>query len=109
MPNIVRQRQRFRQILVEAQHRRHRARDLRHFNGMGQAVSEMVGKPWREYLGLSFQAAKGARMHYAVAVALEGVTVRMRGFRIAPPPAAIHRKAKLAEHGVASYCCGRSA
>ncbi len=86
----------------------HGAGDLSDFDGMGQAVAEMVAKAGREDLGFGFQAAESAGMDDAVAVALEGVAVRMGGFRIAPPSALCHRKAEMAEHGVPGLLCGRS-
>ena len=47
-------------------------------------------------------------MHNAVAVALKRVAVGMRGFRIAPPQAAFHRKPEMAQHGEPGYCGGNS-
>ena len=103
------QRQGFREIFVERQRGGHRARDLCHLDGVRQAVPEMVAEAWREYLGLGFQPAEGARMHDAVAVALKGVAVRMRRFRVTPPQAAFHRKTEMAEHGLPGYWGGNSA
>src|ERR1700691_6744695 len=99
MADIVRQRQRFRQILVERQDRGHRARDLGYLDGVRQAVSEMVAEARCEYLCLGFQSAEGARMHNAVAVPLKSITVGVRGFRVTPPSAAFHREPKMAQHG----------
>ena len=45
MADIVNQRQRFRQVFIQPQRVRDRSRDLRHLDGMGQPVAEMVGKP----------------------------------------------------------------
>ena len=44
MADVVGQRQRLGQILVELQHVGQGARDLRHFDGVGQAVAEVVGE-----------------------------------------------------------------
>jgi len=103
MADVVRQRQRFGQILVQCQDGGHRARNLRHFDGVRQTVSEMVAQAGCEDLGLGFQPAEGARMHDAVAVALKRVTVGMRSFRVTPPSAAFDRKPEMAEHGLRGY------
>ena len=84
MPDVVRQRQRLRQIFIETQHTGNGARDLRHLNGMRQPVAEMVGEAGREYLGLIFQAAERAGMDHAVAIALKFVAIGMRKLRISP-------------------------
>ena len=110
MPDIVRQRQRLGQILVQLQDVGQRARDLRDFDGVGQAVAEMVGQPGREDLGLGLQPAEGTGMNHAVAVALESVAVRVLGFGISPPPASLHRKSQPRQHaGRGGYCGGISA
>ena len=68
---IVRQRDRFGQIFVQAQAPRDGARDLRHFDAVGQAGAKQVAFVIDEYLGLVFEAAKRAGMDDAIAVALE--------------------------------------
>ena len=103
MPDIVGQRQRLGQVLVQLQNVGQRAGDLRDLDGVGQAVAEMVGETGREDLGLGFQAAEGARMNHAVAVALEGVAVRMVGFGISPAPASFHRKSQPRQHAGGGY------
>ncbi len=87
MADVVSQRQRLGEIFVQVEHRGRGAGNLRHLDGVGQAVAEMVGKPGREHLGFGFQAAEGAGMDNAVAVALEAVAVRVVGFRVEPAPA----------------------
>ena len=82
---------------------RHRARDLRHFDGVSQAVAEVIGNAGRENLRLIFQPAKCPRMDYAVAIALEFVAVRMRKFRIEPAAALFHRKTQ-ARQPVSTAC-----
>ena len=52
MADVVGQRQSLGQILVQRQHGRNRARDLGHFDGMRQAVSEMVAEAGSEHLCL---------------------------------------------------------
>src|SRR5579862_6297053 len=98
MSDVVRQGQGFGQIFIQRQRRGYRTRDLGYFDGVRQAIAKMVAQARREDLGFGFQAAEGARVNNAVAVALESVTVGVRGFRITPPPAGFNRKAEVAEH-----------
>ena len=98
MPDIVRQRQRFREVFVELQDVGHGARHLRHFNGVRQPVAEVVGKARRENLRLGFQTPESARMNYAVAIALKTISVRMFRFRIPPSPALIGREPQSRKH-----------
>jgi len=79
MADVVDQCQRFYKIDVQSQLRGNGAGDLRNFNGVGQAVAEVVGISAGENLGLRFQPAKSARMNDAVAVALKVVTVGCGG------------------------------
>ena len=69
---IMRQRQRLGQVLIEPQCPRQRAGDLGDFEAVGQPDPEMVAIRSHEHLGLVAQAAKGARMDDAVAITLEG-------------------------------------
>ena len=66
---IVGERQRLGQVLVEPQRAGDRAGDLRHLEGMGQARAEMVALVIDEDLGLVLQPAEGGRVDDAVAVA----------------------------------------
>ncbi len=69
------ERERFDEIDVEVERAGHRARNLRHLDGVSEAVAEVVGITAGENLGLGFETAKGACVDDAVAVALEIVTV----------------------------------
>jgi hypothetical protein len=71
MAEIVRQAQRFSQILVQPQLPRHGAGDLRHFQAVRQACAVMVAFVEQKYLCFIGQAAEGAGMQNAVPVALE--------------------------------------
>lgn len=71
MAEVVRQRDRLHQVLVQAQVARHRARDLRDLEVVRQARAKQVALVVHEHLGLVFEAAEGRRMDDAVAVALE--------------------------------------
>ncbi len=53
MADIVDQRQRFGQILIESEGDSGAARNLRHFDGMGQTIAEVVGQTGREIPGSS--------------------------------------------------------
>ncbi len=68
---IVAERDRLGEVVVEAQSPRERAGDLRDFDRVGEAGAEMVALVVDEHLGLVGEAAKGGRMDDAVAVALE--------------------------------------
>ena len=83
MADIVDQRQRFDQVAVQSELGGDRARDLRNFDRMRQAIAKVVGVAARENLSLRFQTAKCARMNDAVAIAMKGVAVGMRRFGMA--------------------------
>ena len=68
---IVRQRHRLGQILVEPQRPGDRAGHLADFERMGQPGAEMLALVMEEHLGLVLQAPEGGRMDDPVAVALE--------------------------------------
>ena len=81
MPQIMRQRQGFGQILIQAQKPRDGPRDLRDFNGMGQPRAEVIAFVIDEHLRLVLQAAKGGRVDDAVPVPLKGrprIATRLR-------------------------------
>ncbi len=59
MAEIVGERQRLGQILIEAERTRQRAGDLDNFQGMGEPGSIMVALMEDEDLGLMFQPAEG--------------------------------------------------
>ena len=99
MADVVRQRQRLGQILVQLQHRGQRARDLRDLDGVRQPIAKVVGDAGWKDLRLVFQAAKSAGVDHAIAIALELVAVRMRRFRIPPPAARRNREPQTAQPG----------
>ena len=68
---VVAERDRFGEVVVESQRPGERARDLRHLDRVGQAGAEMIAVVIDEHLGLMGEAAEGGRMDDAVAVALE--------------------------------------
>ena len=83
---IVRERQRLGQILVETAARgAMRARDLRHFEAVGQPRAVMIALVIDEDLRLVLQAAERGRMNDAVAVALKRRARRMLRLRMEPP------------------------
>ena len=71
MAEIVAERDRLGEIVVEPKRPGERARDLRHLDRVGQAGAEMVALVMDEHLRLVGEAAEGGRMDDAVAVALE--------------------------------------
>jgi hypothetical protein len=57
----------------------------------------MVGQAGREHLGLVLQAAEGAGVNYAAAVALEIVAIGMGKLGVTPAARAFDGKAKMRE------------
>ena len=94
----MRQRQRLRKVLVKLQHAGQGARDLRHFDGVGETVAEMVRQSGGKDLRLRLQPAEGARVHHAVAVALEPIAIGVLRFRVSPSPALSHWKSQPRQH-----------
>ncbi len=85
MAEVVRQRQRLGQILVEAQLPRHRARDLSHLEAVRQARPVVIALVVDEHLRLVDQAAEGGRVQNSVAVALKGAPGRTGGLLVVAP------------------------
>ena len=73
MAEVVRQRQRLGQVLVEAERAGERAGDLSDFERMGQPGAVMVALVIDEDLGLVGEPAERGGMDDAVAIAAEGV------------------------------------
>ena len=76
MAEIVGERERLGQILVEPERARERAGDLGDFERMGQPGAEMVALVEDEDLGLVGEPAEGGRMDDPVAIAAEIVARR---------------------------------
>ena len=81
MAEVVGERQRLAQILVEPERAGERAGDLRDFERVGEPGAEMVALVEDEHLGLVGQPAEGGRMDDAVAVAAEIGAGRRRRLR----------------------------
>ena len=77
MADIVDQRQRFGEIGIQMQSAGNGACDLRDFEGVREAIAEMIGIARGEDLRFGFQAAESARMDDAVAVARVIVAIGM--------------------------------
>ena len=86
MADVMRQRQGLGEIGIQSQRGRDGAGDLGHFDGVRQAVAEMIGIARGEDLGFGFEAAKGARVDDAIAIARVIVSIGMR--RLGPATAA---------------------
>src|SRR6516165_716666 len=71
MAEIVSQRQSLREVFVETERAADRARDLRHFEGVGQPCAVMVALVIDKDLRLVRQPTERRRMDDAVAVALK--------------------------------------
>jgi hypothetical protein len=61
MSDVVDQRQSLRQVFIQSKLRSAGARNLRHFDGMGQAAAKVIGGPDVEYLVFTGKPAKGPR------------------------------------------------
>ena len=85
MAEVVRQRQRLGEILVEAERAGQRAGDLRHFERMGEPGAVMVALVEHEHLGLVLEAAEGGGMDHPVAIAAERAAGLARRLRISRP------------------------
>ena len=97
--DVVDQGQRFHQVDVETELGCDGASDLGDFEGMGQAVAEVIGVAAGEDLGLGFQTAKGAGVDDAVAVALEVVAIGMLGLGDAASAGLLHPHGVIGQHG----------
>ncbi len=82
---VVRQRDRLGQILVQRQHPRDGAGDLRHFQRMGHPRAVIIAFVLHEDLRLVLEAAERGGMDDAVAVALVTGARRAFGLGIKPP------------------------
>jgi hypothetical protein len=71
----------FGEVFVEAESGGGGAGDLSNLDGVGEAAAKVVGSPAGEDLGFAGEAAEGAGLHDALAVALEGCArgARRRG------------------------------
>jgi hypothetical protein len=69
--DVVYERKRLGEVLIESERLSYAARDLHHLDGVGQAAAEVVGGAAGENLSLAGETAEGARLHDAFAIALE--------------------------------------
>ena len=82
VPEVVRERDRLGQILVQSQRPRHAARNLRNFERVREAGAKHVPFMIHEHLGLVFEPAKRGTVDNAVAVALKLGAKRRRSFGV---------------------------
>ena len=87
MAEVVRQRKRLGQILVEAERTGECTGDLRHFQGMRQPGAKMIALVGDEHLGLMLEPAERGGMDDAVAIAAEGRAAFALRLRVKPPAA----------------------
>src|SRR5712671_442203 len=99
MAEVVYEGEGFSQVYVEAEGSGNGARYLRDFDGVGEAVAEVVGVAASENLSLIFETAEGASVDNAVAVALEIVAIGMRRFREAASAGMFHLHRVGGQHG----------
>jgi len=82
---VVRERDRLREVLVEPQRARNGAGDLTPLECVGEAVPVVIALVVDEDLGLVLQPPEGARVDDAVTVALEGRAIGMIGLGVNSP------------------------
>ena len=87
MAEIVGQRQRFREVLIEAELPGQRTGDLGHFERVGEPGAVMIAFMEHEYLGFVLQAAEGGGMNDPVAIAPERAAGLARRLRKQPSAA----------------------
>src|SRR5581483_313862 len=99
MAEIVRQREGFNQVNIEAKLCGQGAGDLSDFDGVRQAIAKMVGISASEDLRLMVQPAERAGMNDPVAVAFEVVTVGMARLWITASTGLLDAHGIGSEHG----------
>ena len=87
MAEVVGERAGLGEVLVEAQRARQRARDLGHFEGVGEPGAVMIALVVDEHLGLVGEPAERDGMDDAVAIATEIAARGARRLGMEPAPA----------------------
>ena len=83
MPDVMHKGERLGKFRVQTQCSGHCAGNLRNLKRVGEPITKMIGIADGEDLGLGFEAAEGARMNDAVAIARVFAAIGMRRFRMA--------------------------
>src|SRR5450432_1575971 len=96
--HVVHQGKSFNKIHVQSELGCDGAGNLRHFNGVGQTIAEVVGEAAGKNLRLGFEAAKRASVNDAVPVALEIVAIGMLGFRNSASAGLLHPHGVVGQH-----------
>jgi hypothetical protein len=92
MTDVVGKRERLCEVLVQRQRNGNGSGDLRDFDGVSEAVAEVIGEALAKDLSLAFQTAERAGVNDSVAIALELSPVGMGWLGIAPAPQILIRK-----------------
>jgi len=82
MTDIMHQRQRLGEILMQPERSRSRTSDLRYLNGMREPTAEVVGSSTRKHLRLARKAPKRPCLHNALTIPLERSPRRPKWRRI---------------------------
>src|SRR5712692_8714465 len=96
--DIVRQSKRFHQVHIQAKLGGDGAGDLGDFDGVREAIAEVVGVTAGGDMGLRFQAAKSPREDNPVTVTLEVVSIRMLGLGITASARCLYPHGVVGEH-----------
>jgi hypothetical protein len=94
MADVVRERESFGQIFIEAKRDRNCASDLRYLDRVSEAIPEVIVQTGCEDLCLILQSPECPGVNDTIAVALEFVSIRVRQLGITPPLRAFNRKSK---------------
>src|SRR5579863_3798781 len=112
MSEIVDERERFREIHIQAERAGDGAGDLRDLNRVREPVAEVVGIAASKNLSLVFETAKGSRVNHAIPVALKIVAVGVLRFRKAASAGLFHMHRVAGQHGESlapgGYSCADS-
>jgi hypothetical protein len=82
MADVVNQRQRLREIFVQAKRGRSGAGNLSDLDGVGKTAAKVIGGATGKHLGLPCQSPKGTGLHDPLPVTLEGRARRAKRRRI---------------------------
>ena len=101
--DVVRQGQRFGKIGIQMQSAGNGAGHLRDFESVGEAIAKMIGVARGEDLRFGFEAAEGAGMNDAVAVARVVVAIGMLRLGVTAAAGAAHVHGVGCEHSFSSF------
>jgi hypothetical protein len=103
MSDVVDQRKRFHQVLIQGEYAADSAGDLGNFDRMGQPVAKVIGNAGRKDLRFGFETPESAGMNHAVAIALEGISIGVIGLGVPASAALRQRETQRAKSDVGRH------